>query len=334
MDPLTLAAIAQIGGGIIGNELSRGDRNAAQDQIRAIQAMYDQIQLPDIEKQKLNLEGFEQGQMLTPEQQQVRELSMQDQLQNINLDPRLKETQNNALDILRQISGKGFTPDEKAAMDEQRSSREADLTSKLKSIQQQQDMRGAGNSDMALSQRMMEAQGSANRGAADARNMEAQAFRRSLDAISQGANLASGMENTDYNRQANLANAQRGRETTNLQNRINTEGSNVDRFNRALEANTGRLNTTSDKNVALRNDQQQFNKNLVNQGFNQQLSLANARAGAGRDTANMNNSNADRTAGMAAGIGRGIGSGILAAGAPSNKPTEKATYDKDGNLIL
>ena len=328
MDPMTLAAlagIANIGGGILGNELSKGDREAAADQIKSIQNMYNNIKLPSIDDQKLNLQNFQQGQQLTAKEDQAQQLSAQDALENVNLDPRLKQTQMNALDVLQKISGSGFTPDELNAMNQQREQREGDLTSKLKQIQQQQDMRGVGNSDMALAQRMMEAQGSANRGAQDARDMQAQAFKRSLDAVSQGANLAGNIDATDYARQAQLAQNLNSRELTNLNQRANVNASNVDRFNNALASNVNRLNTVSDKNVALQNDQQQFNKGLLDKQFQNELQLTAGRAGAAGQMANMNNANAARTAEMVSGIGSGIGSGILAAGSSpaKKKPTSE-----------
>lgn len=329
MDPMTLAAlsgIANIGGGILGNELSRGDRSAAEDQIKGIQALYNNIKLPNTEDEKLNLREFGQGQMLNNKEDQAQQLSMQDNLQNINLDPRLKQTQMNALETLQKISGSGFTPEELNAAQQQRDAREGDLTSKLKQLQQNQDMRGVGNSDMALAQRMMEAQGSANRGAADARDLQAQAFKRSLDAVTQGANLAGNMDARDYSQQANLANSLNNRELTNLNQRANVSANNVDRFNAALSSNANRMNTTNDKNVALANDQQQFNKGLLNTDFQRQLQLAGAKAGTNKDMANMHNANASRTAEMISGIGSGIGSGILAAGSGTSakkKPTSE-----------
>jgi hypothetical protein len=317
---MALASIANIGGGILGDELSKGDRSSAEDQIKGIQALYNQIKLPDIEQQKLNLEQLNQGQMLTPEQQQVRQMSMNDQLQDINLDPRLKQTQMNALDTLQQIAGKGFTPDELNAMQEARMQREADTTAKLKQIQQQQDMRGLGNSEMSMAQQMLASQSDANRGASDARDMQAQAFKRSLDAIMQSGNLAGGMESAEYGRQADLANALRGREQTNLQNQVNIEGSNVDRFNRALEANTNRLNAVSDQNVGLRNNQQTYNKELLDKQFQNQMQLTGAKAGTNQAMANMYGDKANATANKWAGIGSGIGSGMLAMGGKTAAP--------------
>lgn len=342
MDPMTAAALINIAGGIAANEAGRGDREAATKQMDDIQNMYRNIKLPTIEEQKLDLARYGEGQLLNNKQDQAEQLSMQDNLQNINLDPRLKQTQMNALETLQKISGNGFTPEELNASQQQRDAREGDLTSKLKQLQQQQDMRGVGNSDMALAQRMMEAQGSANRGAADARDLQAQAFKRSLDAVTQGANLAGNMDATDYSRQAQLAGNLNNREMTNLNQRANVNSSNVDRFNAALSSNVNRLNKVGDANTNLSNEQQVSNKGLIRQSFLDQMTLTGAKAGTNKDMANMNNANAARTAGQITGVASGIGSGLMAMGKPSDElnleddvaPSSKMTSYRPKNGIV
>lgn len=317
MNPLLLASLANIAGGVAGNLLSQGDRDKASAEIEGIKDLYANIQLPDIEQMKLDLQQYQTGPEYTAREGVAEQLGMTDALQDVQLDPRLKQTQMNALETLQKIAGSGFTPDELNALQEQRSAREADLTSKLKALQQQQDMRGIGNSDMALAQRMMESQGSANRGAADARALEAQAFKRSLDAITQGANLAGNIDATDYARQAQLAQNLNQRELTNLQQRANVNNSNVDRFNRALESNIANQRETLNRNTQLANQQQQFNKGLAQQQFGNQMSLAGAKAGAAGTAANMYGNRANATAGMFSGIGSGLGNIAMGMGGTS-----------------
>lgn len=306
------------GGMVAANEQANA-RAAAADRIQQIADMYNRINMPELGAEELNLEKFNAGQMVNNQMQDVNQLSSQDALQNVNLDPRLKQTQMNALEILKKISGSGFTPDELNAMNQQREQREGDLTSKLKQLQQQQDMRGVGNSDMALAQRMMEAQGSANRGAQDARDMQAQAFKRSLDAVSQGANLAGNIDATDYSRQAQLAQNLNSRELNNFNAKNTIQGNNVDRFNNALSSNVNRLNTTGDKNVALSNDQQQYNKGLLDKRYNRQMDRTAAMAGVNRTQAGMDTAAGNARAGAISGVASGIGSAILASGSGNNK---------------
>lgn len=307
-----IGSLFNIAGGIAAANEQANARAAADARLDDIKNLYNRISMPEIGSEELNLEQLNSGQMLNPQQQQVRQLSMNDQLQNVNLDPRLKQTQMNALETLSKIAGKGFTPDEMNALSQQRSAREADVTAKLKQLQQNQDMRGLGNSEMSLAAQLSAAQSDANRGAQDARDLQAQGFKRSLDAISQGSNLAGSIDNTDYNRQSNLATALRNREGTNLQNQVATEGTNVDRFNRALESNTTRINNTADKNVAIRNDQQQFNKGLIDKNYNRQLDRAATLSGVARNQATNDIAKGNARAGAISGVASGIGSGIMA----------------------
>jgi hypothetical protein len=237
MDPATLALISgglQLGTGLLGAGQANARDKDAQQNLKNIQDLYAQLLVPSMEDQKLALQDYKSAGTLVNQQETPEQLAARDALQNVSLDPRLKQTQMNQLDTLQKIAGKGFTPDEKYALDEQRAKNEADVTAKLKQLQQQQSMKGVGNSDMALAQRMMEAQSGANRGAEDQRAIDAQGFKRSLDAISQAGNLAGNMDQTDYARQAQLAQNLNQRELTNMQQRTQAQKSNVDRFNHKI----------------------------------------------------------------------------------------------------
>lgn len=329
MNPLLLASLANIVGGVAGNALSQGDRDKASSEIASIKDLYANLSVPDIEAMKVASENYNVGPLLggNIQNETAEQLAGQSALADIELDPRLKQTQMNALDVLSQISGKGFTADELNQLQEQRSSREADLTSKLKALQQNQDMRGVGNSDMALAQKMMESQSSANRGAQDARATQAQGLSRALAAITQGANLASGMENADYNRQSNLASATDSRELTNLGQRARVNSSNVDRFNQALQSDVTRQQSVGDKNVGQRNMDQVNNKNLLQTDFNNKRALAGDRAGVAQGQAQNYTNNANRTAGMFQGIGAGVGQAAMAGGMNSQSNNTGATVD-------
>lgn len=333
MDPMTLMAlssIANIGGGLLGDAMSGGDRDKASAAAASIADLYKNINIPDIESQKVNPALYNAGAQMVAREATPEQLAMQDNLQNISLDPRLKDTQMSALETLKQIAGAGFTPDELAGLTSQRGKREADLTSQLKGINQQQQMRGIASSDAGLAEKLLAAQAGANRTAEEARALEAQGFKRSLDAISQGANLAGNIDNTDYTRQAALAQNLNNRELVNLNQRANVNNSNVDRFNKALEYNLNRTNTVDDKNVATSNNAQAYNKELLQNQFNNTMTLAGAKSGVATGQANMYNQQADRTAGKYAGIGAGLGE-MFGAGATmaqkkaDQKPTVPGT---------
>lgn len=264
-------------GGMFGDSADSANEERIAKAQAANLALYNQLVVPD---QTVDYQNLSNGPMLDPRLQNVDQLSANDNMQDINLDPRLAQAKMNSLDVLSKIAGSGFTASELNALQEQRSAQESDLTSKLKALQQNQQARGVGNSDMALSQQMMEAQSNANRGAASSRALQAEGLQRSLNAITQGGNLANQFENTDYSRQQNLANALNTRENTNFRERANVNASNVNRFNEALVNNTARIRSVADSNVGIGNKQQDERNRLGQNKFGNEISKIQGQSGA------------------------------------------------------
>ena len=317
-------------GGIMGDSAAADAQKKADALAAQRQALLNGLTVPD---QTVNYASKQVGSMLDPRLQVADQLASHDALQNVNLDPRLAASKMNALQTLQSIAGHGFTPDEMNALQSQRSARESDLTSKLKAIQQQQDMRGVGNSDMALSQRMLEAQGSANRGAQDARDLQAQGYKRSLDAISAGGNLANQYENTDYLRQENLANALNNRERVNFNETSNVNKSNTDRFNNALATNFNRQNSIADSNTNLQNSQQDMRNQLGQNAYDNKFKKIKEMIGSSNSESQRNINETSgrnaRTGGMLEGIGQ-IGAGLISAN-NSSGDTVSAQNGNTGN---
>lgn len=255
---------------------------------------YSKIKIPDIEKQKLLLEEYASAGNLSPEALQALSLSQQDQLENVQLDPRLKQAQVDALDFMQKTGQGDLTPAERAQVNNLRRQVEADNTSRMQALLQQQDARGVGSSDMALAQRMIEAQGSANRQAQSTDNVSAAAFNRALQSMAQGASLASNMEQADYSRQAQLADAQRQREMTDWTNRQNIGNQNVQSRNAAQQFNLQNQQNLLSQNVGLRNQQQEYNKKLLQQEYENRMRKADSVAGINRTNAAASQANQAR----------------------------------------
>lgn len=310
--------------GYLGNQAAQDQVDAANNQLKSIKALYEGIALPNMEDMRLDLQDYQSAGNLTPQQEAAEQLAMADALQNIQLDPRLKQAQLDQLATLQKIAGSGFTQDELLAAQALQDQNEAATTARLKQLQQQQDMRGVGTSDFALAQRAMEAQSGANRQAQDARALQAEAARRSLQAISQAGQLAGNLDQTDYARQAALAQNLNQRELTNLQQRANVNRSNVDRFNQALERNLSNQQNIMNQNVNLANQQQMANKGLYQQNFQNQLARAGGISGASGNLANASMQAAQGTRAMYGGIANAIGQG---AAALTNLNKQSATND-------
>lgn len=316
---------AVIGGAIggIGGLLSGDDDDGSAERAR-IAEIWDRIYAPTQDDLAVNYNDFSYAGDIDPRMLTAEQLSMRDNLQDVNLDPRLRQAQMQSLETLGKIAGSGFTPDELASLESSRMQRESDLTSRMKQLQQQQDARGVGSSDMALAQRMMEAQGAANRGAADARAQEAEAYKRSLQAIMNQGTLAGNMESSDYQRGANLANSLNQRELTNLNQRAQTNTSNVDAFNRALESNRNMRQDVLNKNTATRNSNMDANSQAYDRAYRMQADKAAGQAGGARTSYDIGQNQQARKDNMWSGVVQG-GIGAVAnylGKSPASNTTE------------
>jgi hypothetical protein len=326
MDPMTLLALGSAGanilGGIAGQQAAAGDRSAATGILKDLYAQYGALTLPDIEKMRLALEQYGSAGSLSPDAEAAEQLAMIDALQNVSLDPQLRQTQMDQLNALQQIAQSGFTPEEAAQMTRLKNQVAADQQARMQQMQQQQDVRGVGSSDAALAARIMASQQATNTEAQAAQDMAALAFRRALEARAQAAQQASGMENTDYARQAALAQNLNQRELMNLQQRAGTQQRNIDRFNEAQKYNLGNLQSIANMNTQLANQQQQYNKQLYQQDFQNQLARLQGMSGAGTNAAGALSNQAAQTAQSFANIGGAVGQGLLGFGMMQNEKKE------------
>jgi hypothetical protein len=90
----------------IGDFLSGGNMSASNKASAASIAALQGLQTPDIEQMKVELEGLVQQGVISPEQAQVY-LQDKSEMNNISLDPKLKQAQMDALSSLQDISSSG-----------------------------------------------------------------------------------------------------------------------------------------------------------------------------------------------------------------------------------
>jgi len=290
-------------GSLIGRGQAQGDLNQENSNRQKSFEVLNNLSAPDIEKMKLALSKYESAGQLDPRLETPEQLAMKDALQNVQTDPRLKQQQTQALDMYSKLAGSGFTPDELVSMDAQRRQNMGNTNAQVKALQQAQDARGMGSSDMAMAQKLLATQAGANRQASDNAQQRAQAYKRSLDAIAQGANLAGSMDNTEYARQAALAQNLNSRELTNLNQRANVNSANVNRFNSAQAANLANKQAIMNQNTGLSNDQQRYNKELNQRNFENQTKLGQIKAGNFQNEADRFKDRAQTTIGNARAVG-------------------------------
>jgi len=313
MDPMTIGMIAApILGGLIGNQQASGERSQQEDILKQLYTKYADLQIPEIEKQRLALEDFKSAGNYTPEQEAINQLSTEDAMQKIQVDPRLAQNTMSQLDMLNKIAKSGFTPEELAMQNQSERKADADNTARLKQILQQADQRGMGSSGATLAAQLQSSQSAANRQAEDTQSIAAQAYNRMLQAANQSGELSSQLQNTQFNQGAQIAQALNNRELMNFNQANTIQNRNVDRSNQAQMANLQNQQNILNQNVGLHNTQQQYNKELQQQQFNNQMAKLSGVNATGQNLAAQHGANAKGIAESFGNIGAGAGKGFAA----------------------
>lgn len=312
---IAASAAANIGGGLLGNMLSAGDKQAQMDQLQQIYARYANLEVPDTEKMRLALEDYKSAGTLTPTGENATQISgTKDALQDITVDPRLRQAQLGQLQALSKLGESGLSPVEMAQLGQLNRQTESDAKARTDAMLQQQDARGVGSSEAALMARMQQGQSAANRQQAASENLAATAFQNALQARASAANLGATMEGTQYAQAKNIADALNSREMYNAQQNASVNQRNIDRFNNAQAANLQNAQNLSNTNTTSHNQQQQYNKELEQRKFDNTMAKYGAMSGAQQNVGNAYGNKAAATQQMWNNIGGGMGNAFTAYG--------------------
>lgn len=188
-------------------------------------------------------------------------------LQDIEVDPRLREAQYATLDRLDELANaEGLDAQAMARLREARAMEDQRLQGDLGAIEQQaaRQMGGVGMSGMAQANKLLAAQQSANRMADGGFQAAAEAERRALEALQQRAGLSGQMEGRQFAQDEAKARA------ADMINQFNTQ-----QATRTQEQNVAAMNQAQRENLARQMQIQEFN--LGRQAMEEQ-----ARVGADR----------------------------------------------------
>ncbi len=300
-------------GGVVANEAARGGRDAAG---RAAQSAFDainQLQIPDIEKQKLLLEMPQVMGQYFPEQEVAQALEGT-QMSGITTDPRLAEAQMKQLESLTQLGETGFTPETEAELNALRRDVARGDQSRQAGIIQNLAQRGVGGSGIELAQRLASSQGAAQQQAEEADRQAAMAFRNQLEAMAGAGGLATNLRGQEFGEKSQVAKAEDEIARFNLSNNQAVQQRNIAAKNEAQLRNLQEKQRIADQQTNLRNQQEQHNKQLIQQEFNNQYQKQAALAGQYGNVANQQMQQANQQAGMIKDIGTGAGAIVGALG--------------------
>lgn len=263
-------AISNLLSGLLGGNAGKSEMEKATKLQKGAVARLEALGIPSIEAQQIALE--------TPELVDLLEAEVlgPSAFENVNVDPRLRQAQMAALEQMSGLSDQGLGAEDRAAFNELRRSAGAQAQAQAASILQNAQAQGTLDSGSALAAQLMAGQASADRMSQEGDRLAAQAAAARRQAIMSKADMSSQMGQQDFQRQSAAAQARDQISQFNTQNRQNVAGTNL--ANRQAIANQG---------AATRNQQEMFNKGLIQQDFQNRLSKATGTNQAAGNLAGM-----------------------------------------------
>jgi hypothetical protein len=327
------AALAAAGGSMIGGIAGSIERSNARDQqMRLIQASIDDLKaigIPPIEAQQMVMEQYRSAGELDPELEQV--INQQNTgMQDINIDPRLKEAQLNALSELQGIgqSGGMRLSDQAAAegalgriQSQERGSREAIA----QNLREKNQFGGGDELAMQLANQQNSAQNANQIGL----GLAGQAQQNALQAIMQGGQLGGQMQGQEFSQQAQIKQAQDAINRFNAQNSQDVSSRNVGRQNEAQGWNLQNKQNIMNQNTSGANQAQQYNKGLIQQQFENQMNQASALGNIRNQQATAVGNYGDKQAQMYGQMGQGINQAASAYAASPNRKSTGSVVGKE-----
>lgn len=261
------------------SNLFGGKRESSNTAARAVSA-FNNIGIPTVEAQKIILEMPELVGELFPE------LEFAEQMEGTAFDDMeisggLEESQLNALNTLEEIASEGgLTPADEAELRDIQRQVMGGAQSRDKAILQNMQARGMGGSGVELASRMAGNQAAQQTQAEMADRAAAMAFQRKMDAVDRVGQMSGKMREQEFGEQSDIAKAKDIMNKFNVGQRANVQQRNVAAKRAAEAANFAAKQATADRGVDLRNKQEEYNKGLIGQRYQNQLNQAKGVSGA------------------------------------------------------
>ena len=258
--------ISDIFGGSDGSEEMKQANRLTKDQIARLEA----IGIPTVEAQKIALEspelvGLLEAEVLGPSA-----------FEDVRMDPRLQAAQLAALEDVSGIAQTGFGAADRMALEEIKRQAQGQAQAQKETTLQQMQERGMGDSGASLIAQLSSGQQAADTAAMQGMRQAAQAQQARMAALGQQANLASGMQQQQLGLAGQKASAKDVINQFNVQNRQNVSAQNL----AARQA-------IANQQTATKNQQEMYNKGLLQQKFQNELAKATGQGAATQNLANQ-----------------------------------------------
>ena len=308
--------------GITNNRQAEAAQNAALSMINAVQLPT----LTPLELQELVSTGE-----LTPEQAQAYQLQ-QSAMENIYVDPKLKQAQLKALANLQEVGEKGMTDEDRAKLLQIQGQEDAALRGQREAQMQQNAMRGFGGSGVDLMNQQIQAQEAANRMAQRDTEVAAQSQAAKLKALQDAGTLAGSISSQDWQQQAAKAQAKDAIDQFNLQNKQSVANANLQARNQAAAQNLAQSQALAQYNNQLKNQAAQYNASIPQQQYQNALGKAGASANAYGNKANMYMQQGAQNMNTLSGLAQAGALMYMASDINAKQDIQKADFDVDDFL--
>lgn len=289
---------------IAGQDQANKQRTAAENAQKNALAQYNGVNVPTIDSQTLALQNFQNAGTMSPEMQQAIALG-DTSLAGVSTDPRLRAAQMQALAQISGMASGNPSSADLAGFELARQNVAGEQQAQQGKILQDMQQRGQAGSGAELLAKLkgnqVGAQTLANQQLAQAQAMQ----QARLQALAQQASMSSNVRGQDYSEASNLANARDQIARYNAANSQNVANTNVGAKNLAQASNLQNAQNIANMNTNTANDQQKYNKNLLQTQFQNQIQKAGGTAAQLNNAANTAQQNAANTAGMWAQFGQG-----------------------------
>lgn len=331
-----IAPAIAVGGALMGNQQASADRRAAERARQQALAQFMNIELPDIQAQRIDPRLVEY--LGDFQAQQEAAIGMgPSAMEGISTDPRLAEAQMSALEKISQMGETGLLPGEEAALRQARRGAAQEAQAKSAQLLDEFARRGMGGSGAELASRLQASQSGADRLSAESDRLLQMAQERALAAIGQQGNLAGQIRGQSFGEQSDVARAKDAINQFNTANQQGVQQRNIANTNQANLRNLGEQQRISEARAAQQNMAEQYNKQLLQQQFNNKMNLAAGRAGQFQGTANAAQQQAGNTANMWAQIGQGVAGGVAnyqqGQAQSANQAQQQANFDRQMSYL-
>jgi hypothetical protein len=317
---------ASLVSGLVGQNQQRQAQRGAQGAIDRGNSAIGGVNLPDIDLMKLNLESPELIGQYAPLLEQLQQMGPS-AMEGVSTDPRLKQTQMQALEQLSGFSKGEMSPADATMLEQIRRGAAAQGQARQSAILSEMQQRGQGGSGAELIAKLKSGQAEADRASQEGMGLQQMLQQRALQALSQQGQLAGSVRGQEFNEQSDVAKSRDIINQFNTQNKQNVGQRNITQQNLAQATNLSERQRVADQAMNMRNQQQQYNKQLEQQRYSNELGRAQAMAGQQANLANyLSNAGAQNAQGATNAFQGAINMGVALANRPQSTPTS-GTWD-------